>query len=104
MTDTNDISYVLAKSRKDRAWSQKDLASRLNMRQSQISDIEAGKRDPRMSTVVEIARALGLEMVLVPRQMLPAVSYILRSGNTEEQDKQLFGYEFLDNEETENAG
>ena len=103
MTDIASISQILASSRKKRAWSQRDLADKLKMGQSQISDIEAGKRDPRINTVIEIARALGLELVLVPRPMLPAVTYILQSGNTKEQSQKQAGYEALDNEESENA-
>lgn len=80
MNDVPKLINVLADARKARAWSQRELAAKLEMRQSQISDIEAGKRDIRISTFVEIARSLGLELVLVPRRLLPAVQYVLQSG------------------------
>lgn len=80
MTDIPKLFNTLAETRKNRAWSQRELAAKLEMKQSQISDVEAGKRDVRISTFVEIARSLGLELVLVPRPLLPAVQYILQSG------------------------
>lgn len=80
MTDIPKLINALADARKVRAWSQRELAARLEMKQSQISDIEAGKRDIRISTFVEIARSLGLELVLIPRPLLPAVQYLLQSG------------------------
>ena len=80
MTDTPEFIGELTEARKARAWSQSELASKLEMKQSQISDIETGKRDVRISTLVEIARTLGFELVLVPRQLLPSVQYLLRSG------------------------
>ena len=82
MTDISELIDILADARKARAWSQRELAEKLDMRQSQISDIEAGKRDIRIGTFVEISRCLGLELVLVPRSLLPAVQYLLRSGET----------------------
>lgn len=80
MTDILKLTNALAEARKARAWSQRELAAKLEMKQSQISDIESGKRDVRISTFVEIARCLGLELILVPRRMLPVVSYLLQSG------------------------
>ncbi len=80
MTDIPKLTNVLAEARKSRAWSQRQLAAKLEMKQSQISDIESGKRDVRISTFMEIARRLGLELILVPRRMLPAVSYLVQSG------------------------
>lgn len=82
MTDIPKLTNMLVDARKSRAWSQRELAQRLDMRQSQISAIEAGKRDIRIGTFVEISRCLGLELVLVPRSLLPAVQYLLRSGET----------------------
>lgn len=80
MTDIPKLINSLTDARKARAWSQRELAAKLEMKQSQISDIEAGKRDVRISTFVEIARSLGFELVLVPRRLLPAVQYLLQSG------------------------
>ncbi len=82
MSDIQRLTHILAEERKALSWSQRELASKLKMKQSQISDIEAGKRDVRVSTIVELARCLGLELILVPRRLLPAVTYLLQSGES----------------------
>ena len=47
------------------------------MTQAQIARIESGLTDPRLSTLTELARALGLEPVLLPKQLLPSVSSLM---------------------------
>lgn len=49
--------------------------------QAQISRFERGAVDLRLSSLVSLARALDLELELVPRNALPAVQSIVR--NTE---------------------
>jgi HTH-type transcriptional regulator/antitoxin HipB len=93
MTDITDLTKNLTEARRAKAWSQKEVADKLNMKQSQISDIEAGKRDLRLSTLVDVARTVGLEVVLVPRQLLPAVSYVLKSTSAQKQEEQQSMYE-----------
>ena len=46
--------------------------------QSHISRIENGAVDPRLSNMVKIARALGLDPMLIPGRALPAVLGVLR--------------------------
>lgn len=94
MSDISKIAGLLAEARKARGLTQKALAQKLAMKQSQISDLEAAKRDFRFSTITEIARAVGLEVVLVPRTLLPAVSYIMQAPVA--QDKQQSKYESWD--------
>ena len=73
----NDIRQVIREARKEQGLSQAELARRLRMTQAQITRIENGLTDPRLSTVTELARALGLEPVLLPKQLLPSVSYLI---------------------------
>ena len=49
------------------------------MPQSHISKIEKGAVDLKLSSLVEIARALELEIKLVPRKALPAVEGAVRA-------------------------
>lgn len=49
------------------------------MPQSHISKIESGGADIRLSSLIELARALDLELKLVPLKALPAVNNIVRS-------------------------
>ena len=51
--------------RTNRGLSQEDLAARIGMSVSYISLIEQGKRDPAISTVEEVAKALGVPVSLL---------------------------------------
>ena len=68
----------LRKARKSRRLSQREMENRTGIRQSHLSRIENGLVDPKLSHAVQMARAVGLEFVLVPRRSLPAVSALLR--------------------------
>ena len=74
---------ALAQARRDRGLSQKALGARLGLPQSHISKIESGKTDLRLSSLIEFARQLDLELVLVPRKYLPAIR-ALAAGATDE--------------------
>lgn len=75
-----DLAAGLRRQRERRALTQQQLAEKLGFHQRQISDLERGVVDSRLSTVQNVARALGLELVLVPRELIPAVEALLRSG------------------------
>lgn len=60
---------------------QSEMAERLGTTQGHISMIEARKVDPRLSNVVEIARLLDQEPILVPRAYLPAIRCLLSSSS-----------------------
>jgi transcriptional regulator with XRE-family HTH domain len=79
MSDIQRFAELLAATRKAKGLSQEALAHKLGMKQSQISDLEAGKRNVRMGTLIEVGRAIGLELVMVPRSVLPAVAYVIKS-------------------------
>lgn len=53
------------------------VAERLGMTQGHISAIESEKVDPRLSSVVEIARVLDHEPMLIPRTLLPMIRALL---------------------------
>jgi transcriptional regulator with XRE-family HTH domain len=74
------IGETLRRARTDRKLSQVELAAKLGVTQGTISRAEAG-RDLRLGTLVEIARFLDLEPVLVPRRLIPAIEAILASRN-----------------------
>lgn len=78
-TETQGFRADLRKARRRRGLSQRALAARTGVRQGSISLIESGKVDPGISKVVQLARAVGLEVVLVPRRAFPAVLEILRA-------------------------
>ena len=67
-----NIVESLRIARKSRGMSQRELGARVGLTQAQISRIEGGRVDPRLSSAVELARGLGVEVMLVPRRVVPA--------------------------------
>lgn len=78
----DEIAASIRAARKAKALTQKELGQRVGLPQSHISKIEKGAVDLQLSSLVEIARALDLELKLVPRKALPAVEGALRSHGT----------------------
>lgn len=75
-----EIIEVLRAARQAKGLTQRDLSTKAGVPQSHISKIERGGADIRLSSLIELARALELELVLAPRHLLPAVHGILRSS------------------------
>jgi transcriptional regulator with XRE-family HTH domain len=67
------LAQTLRETRIARGLSQRELAERAGLGQSRLALIEAGAVDLRTSTLMQLARALDLELVLVPRRVLPTV-------------------------------
>ena len=80
----NEIIKQLKHFRLNKKLKQSELGGKLGLPQSHISKIEQGRADPRLSTVVDMARLLDQELVLVPRAMLPAIRAILSGEDINE--------------------
>lgn len=65
--------------RKVQGLTQEELAVRAGVSRMTVSRIEAGF-DPKLSTVWELSRALGLEWVLVPKALSREVQHFIQSG------------------------
>jgi HTH-type transcriptional regulator / antitoxin HipB len=74
--EPNSLIRHLRDERQRRKLSQAQLGEILGVPQSQITRIERGASDIRLSTLVEMAHALGLEPVLIPKSLLPAVRHL----------------------------
>ena len=59
--------------RKKKGLSQRALSAKIGIPQSHISKIENGMVDLQTSSLIEIARTLDLELILVPRNLLPTI-------------------------------
>ncbi len=59
--------------------SQRALAARVGLTQAHVSRIESGSVDLQVSTLAELARALGLEVRFLPRASLPLVDSLVRN-------------------------
>tara|TARA_R100000935_G_scaffold40203_1_gene61716 strand:+ start:836 stop:1435 length:600 start_codon:yes stop_codon:yes gene_type:complete len=78
--DTADIAARLQAARKAKGLSQRELSDLTGVPQAQISRIEAGAVDLRLSSLVALAHALDLELTLVPRKAVPAVRSLSRDA------------------------
>lgn len=74
-----DILEALRAARLNKGLSQRDLGQRVGLPQSHISKIEKGGSDLKLSSLIEIARALDLEIKLIPRAAVPAVESIAKA-------------------------
>jgi len=84
-----DIGQELARFRKEQRHSQGSIAELLDTTQSHISAIERGELDSRFSTIQDYARALDLELMLIPRSML-RIAQTLLSPDREASQKPRF--------------
>jgi transcriptional regulator with XRE-family HTH domain len=78
----DEIASTIRAARQAKALTQKELGQRVGLPQSHISKIEKGAVDLQLSSLVEIARALDLELKLVPRKALAAVEGAVRAHGT----------------------
>lgn len=55
-----NLGRNLRRARLDREMTQEEVAERSGVHATEVSRIESGKRDPQVSTVERLAKALGL--------------------------------------------
>ncbi len=79
MTYANEyVIAALKTARRKKTLSQRELSARTGVPQSHVSRIESGAVDMKLSSLVELARVLDLEVMLVPRKAVPAVQAVLQ--------------------------
>jgi len=74
------IAEMLIAARRRAGLSQRALGGKVGVAQSHISKIERAVIDPQVSSLMELARALGLELMLVPAPLVPAVQALGREA------------------------
>jgi XRE family transcriptional regulator, fatty acid utilization regulator len=75
------ILSALRRHRNQRRLTLEMLSAKVGMSSQHISEIESGKRDPRLSSIERMAEAMGLTVLLVPEKMAPEVRrYIASNG------------------------
>lgn len=75
---TEDLALQIRQARENAAMSQRDLSARSGVTQSHISQIESGKLSPGIGTMIDIGRALDLELIFVPKRSMSAVNSLIR--------------------------
>jgi transcriptional regulator with XRE-family HTH domain len=78
------ITHQLRAVREAAGISQRELSARSGLTQSHISQIERGATEPGLSSLIDVARALELELILVPKKLVPAVRGIVRTSAPEQ--------------------
>jgi transcriptional regulator with XRE-family HTH domain len=73
-----EIGQLLKATRKVRQLTQEQVADMAGISRPRYREIEAGSSSARTTTLINIARALGLELMLIPQAMVPAVGALLR--------------------------
>jgi transcriptional regulator with XRE-family HTH domain len=82
--------------------SQAKVAELTGKTQSQIARLESDLGDPRISSVVQVYRSLGLELVAIPIRLLPAVRHLVaehEQGSLPPRSAKLVGNDPEDAEE-----
>lgn len=69
---------------------QEKTADLAGVSRQRYRDIETGMAAARATTLVNITRALGMEMMLVPQRMVPAIEAMLRPAGDDEDDRPAF--------------
>ena len=80
MQPTMSIVTQLIALRKAQRLTQAELADRAAMTRMTVQRIESTGTDPRLSTVEELAKALGLELMLVPSSLRQELDGFVASG------------------------
>lgn len=81
------LTGAIRQARLAKGWSQRDLSARAHLTQAQISRIENGDVDLQVSTLIELARSLELDLQLVPRAALTAVEAAVRSAEERSEER-----------------
>lgn len=73
-----EIGHRLKQARLAASMTQEQVADLAGISRPRYRDIETGAAAARATTLMNITRALGLEMMLIPQPMVPAIKSLLR--------------------------
>lgn len=94
-----NLISALKDTRKAKGLSQGELADKLGIPQSHLSRIESGHVNIQLSSLVEMARMLELEVMLIPRQEVSLVKGLIASKEKSREGDQVKPAYTLDDEE-----
>ncbi len=77
----------LRRARRSRLLSQEVLGERLGVPQAHLSMVETGRGLPRVETLLDLARLLDHELVLVPRNLASLVAALIEQHAAPEEDE-----------------
>ena len=75
------IPAFLRRQRNQRRLTLEMLSAKVGMSPQHLSEIESGKRDPRLSSIERMAEAMGMTVLIVPDAMAPDLRrYVANNG------------------------
>lgn len=74
-----DLISALTAQRHQLKMTQSELSDKTGINRMTISKIESNQTDPRLSSLYEIARAMGLELMAVPTDIRPQLESFVKS-------------------------
>ena len=96
-----ELRDQIKRARAKRGWGQRQLGAAVGLPQPHISAIESGEIVPRFDTLLELVRVLDLDLLLVPRPLVPAVQSLVRAQKEpDSEEKPLYA---VDEEEPESS-
>jgi transcriptional regulator with XRE-family HTH domain len=75
---TDQLGTLLRRLRAQAGLTQEQVARLAGISRPRYREVEVGSAAARATTLINIARALGLEMMMVPQSLVPAVNALLR--------------------------
>ncbi|QOZ29608.1 helix-turn-helix domain-containing protein [Bradyrhizobium sp. CCBAU 51753] len=93
---TQQLGRFLRDARKQAGLTQEQVAERAGLSRPRYRDIEQGNAAARATTLINVARALGMELMLIPQAMVPGVNALLRPS--EDEDRPAFTTDMDDDE------
>ncbi|MBB4371931.1 transcriptional regulator with XRE-family HTH domain [Bradyrhizobium sp. cir1] len=79
------LGRLLRDARKQAGLTQEQVAERAGISRPRYRDIEQGAAAARATTLINVARALGIELMLIPQAMVPGVNALLRPSDDEDR-------------------
>jgi DNA-binding XRE family transcriptional regulator len=76
----SSIIQQIENARRAAGRTQQSVAQQAGLSRMTVQRTEAGDIDPRLSTVLELARTLGMDVILVPSALRAELEVFLRSG------------------------
>lgn len=79
-----EIGGLLRRARIAAHMTQEQVADLSGISRPRYRDIETGTAAARATTLINVARALGLELMLVPQAMVPAIRALVRPNDDDD--------------------
>lgn len=87
----DDVRETIRSARQRRGWSQREAGRAAGITQRHLSRIESGSLVPRYDTLLDLVRALDLDIVVVPRVLVAPVRALVHDHDHPDAPSALSG-------------